>query len=190
MRGMFWAAVAAVSLAAGAAQATQYDLTFTGTIQSATTPGIAVGDTLTLNVYTNNLSTDLNQTWGLSDLDYFTIESGTYTAGYTGFWPAEEFQTNAAGQVTSVNFNGTSLTSIDTDNFGVVTGDIVFSDGYFEDTRYDTDTVNGWNNAAQWTVSAVGGGVPEPASWALMLFGCGALGAGLRRQRKSALAAL
>jgi hypothetical protein len=35
----------------------------------------------------------------------------------------------------------------------------------------------------------VTGGVPEPATWAFMLLGCGAAGSALRRRRSIALAA-
>ena len=39
------------------------------------------------------------------------------------------------------------------------------------------------------TFSTLGGGVPEPASWALMLVGFGGLGMAMRRRRAVALAA-
>ena len=45
------------------------------------------------------------------------------------------------------------------------------------------DHTRGFSNAALYTTAAPPPGVPEPATWAMMLMGFGAAGAGLRRRR-------
>lgn len=45
------------------------------------------------------------------------------------------------------------------------------------------DHTRGFSNAALYTTAAPPPGVPEPATWAMMLIGFGAAGAGLRRRR-------
>ncbi|WP_394763175.1 PEPxxWA-CTERM sorting domain-containing protein [Phenylobacterium sp.] len=47
----------------------------------------------------------------------------------------------------------------------------------------------GLDNVTITDAGPVGGGVPEPASWALMLLGFGGLGAALRQRRRAALTA-
>jgi len=43
----------------------------------------------------------------------------------------------------------------------------------------------GWPNSGFWTASfPVSAGVPEPATWAMMLLGFGAIGFAMRRRRK------
>ena len=52
----------------------------------------------------------------------------------------------------------------------------------------DTNTEASFNDFAIDDISFSGPGVPEPAAWALMLFGIGAAGAALRGRRSIALA--
>jgi hypothetical protein len=47
------------------------------------------------------------------------------------------------------------------------------------------DNTQGWSNAALYTSNPPG--VPEPATWAMMIFGFGAAGVAMRRRRKQAL---
>ncbi len=186
---------AAAAIATGqAAQAAVFDFTFTDTISSASTPGINVGDTFTVHLFADNGgSSAANQTWNLADLQGFTIHAGTYSASYSTVFesPATgNFQTDAAGVVTSVQFFGTSNSSNNTDNFGSWTADTVFGDASFLDYlgRGNTIAASTFTNADQWTVG-LAGTVPEPASWALMLIGFGAAGSALRGRRGLAAAA-
>ena len=47
------------------------------------------------------------------------------------------------------------------------------------------ENIRGFSNAALYTTG--GGGVPEPATWAMMLLGFGAIGFAMRRTRRSVL---
>jgi len=53
---------------------------------------------------------------------------------------------------------------------------------------FDRNDSGGFNDFALDDISFTGAGVPEPATWAVMLVGFGALGASLRRARRVALA--
>jgi hypothetical protein len=46
------------------------------------------------------------------------------------------------------------------------------------------DHIRGFSNAALYT-TGTGGGVPEPATWAMMLFGFAGAGVALRRSRRN-----
>ena len=58
---------------------------------------------------------------------------------------------------------------------------------YFVNIFFDGDTPDAFTG--KWLTTFSGPGVPEPASWAMMLMGFGGLGAVLRRRRPVALAA-
>lgn len=184
------AALIGASLAASAANAAVYEFTFTDTIDTAQTPGISAGDVFTLHLYADNGgSTVVNQTWDLADLQGFTIEAGTYSASYSKVWmyPATgNFITDGAGVLTHVEFYGTDDASSNVDNFGAWIGDTVFGGASFVDFNGNNNTTvaGSFNNASKWTVSAAGdvGGVPEPATWALMISGFGMAGSALRRR--------
>lgn len=188
------AALLGASLAAGAANAAVYEFTFTDTISTAGTPGINVGDAFTLHLFADNGgSTALSQTWDLADLQGFTIQAGTYSASYSKVWmypSTGNFVTDGAGAVTHAEFYGTDDFSSNVDNFGAWVADTVFGDASFTDYNGHTNTINagGFNDASKWTVAAAGdvGGVPEPATWALMISGFGMAGSALRRRAKVA----
>ena len=188
MKFVVLATAAAALVAAVPVQANLYKFTFTDTISAATTPGIDVGDTITLALFADNGgTTSVNQTWNLSDLQGFTIKAGTYSATYSKVFefPATgNFVTDATGTLVTTQFYGTSTASNDTDNFGSLTGDIVFGDASFLDTvgRGNQVAANTFTNPGSWTVSAAG--VPEPASWALMIAGFGVVGVVARRERR------
>ena len=71
---------------------------------------------------------------------------------------------------------------------------------YFSDNHTHCDYTDGqsghiWNPSASnastvdtWVVRAAVGAVPEPATWAMMLFGFGAIGMAVRRSRRPVLA--
>jgi hypothetical protein len=67
---------------------------------------------------------------------------------------------------------------------------IVVDEGYYALIGPSVDYgTNQWSPGT-WAIRNTGGGVPEPASWALMIAGFGALGAALRRRRTNASGAL
>ena len=190
MHKLFLATVAAGFMLCGAAKATEYEFTFTDTISTAATPGIAVGDRMTLHLFADNGSTAVSQTWNLDNLLGFTIHAGTYSASYSAVFPfptTDNFVTDASGMMSSVNFNGTSGSSHNTDNFGSWIGDTVFTAGNFCDffNRCNYISAYSFNNASMWTVAAAPA-IPEPSTWALMLLGFAGLGvAGYRASRKN-----
>ena len=183
-------AMVVAALLTSAAQAGPVKFTYTGTVGYASTPGVNVGDTYTLSVYADNGGSSLaNQTWGYDDLQGFTIQSGSYSGSYSKVWESSTgFSTDGDGNVVYVAFYGTSGASNNTDNFGSWTGDTVFGDGAFYDffgrgNGLSTDL----QDPTLWHVSAVGGAVPEPASWALMLGGFGFVGGAMRSRRRTAV---
>lgn len=187
MHKLFVATAIAGIMLSGAVKANEYVFTFTDTIASAGTPGISVGDTFTLKLYADNGgSTDVSQTWNLADLQGFGITAGSYSATYSAVWsyPATgNFQTDASGTVSYVEFYGTDNSSNNTDNFGSWIGDAVFGDASF--CAYSSGCNNiaagRFNNASAWTVSAVSG-VPEISTWVMLLAGFAGLGfAGYRK---------
>lgn len=190
MNRLFLATVAGFMLCGGA-NATEYEFTFTDTIFTAATPGIAVGDTMTLHLFADNGgSTAVSQTWNLDNLLGFTIHAGAYSASYSTVFPSPttgNFVTDASGMMSSVNFMGTSGSSHNTDNFGSWIGDSVFTGGDFCDffSRCNYVSTYSFNNPSMWTV-AVAPTIPEPSTWALMLLGFAGLGvAGYRASRKN-----
>jgi hypothetical protein len=175
----------------GPANASEVDFTFIGSISTAGTPGIAVGDIYRLDVFADNGNSSLvNQTWTAANITSFTIAAGTYSAHYDSAFPSSAFMTDGSGNVSSAQFDGTSTTSHNTDNFGSEVGDIFFSNGTFFDTRgRSNSTVDGVNinNATRWSVAEVSP-VPEPSTWAMMILGFAGIGfMAYRRKSKPAL---
>lgn len=56
--------------------------------------------------------------------------------------------------------------------------------GFISDTAFSSITVSGGNEVHQFD-DVTFGAVPEPATWAFMIFGFGAIGGALRRNRKA-----
>jgi hypothetical protein len=173
------------------ANAAVYDFKFTDTISFANTPGVAVGDTFTLHLFADNGGSSLiSQTWNYADLQGFTIQAGSYHASYSKVFesPATgNFQTDALGQVSAVQFYGTSNASNNTDNFGSWAGDVVFGNASFNDFlgRSNGIAANTFTTPGEWTVSAaVGAPAPIPGA-GLASLAAMAIGAFRARKRRA-----
>lgn len=173
------AAIAVSTLFASAeANAMMYDFTFTTTVATANTPGIKVGDVLTMNVFADNGNSTLNsQTWTASNVSYFTIKAGSYSATYSSVYAFNPyvFQTGASGNLTSVLFSGTNAGSTNTDNFGTwvsagfppaVNGNLVFTDF---NGRQNFIPVGGADNVNQWSVAIAPAPTPLPSTLSSMV---------------------
>lgn len=68
-------------------------------------------------------------------------------------------------------------------NFGSFPRTFAEGNGIFDATRYLDSDLQRQGYSAQF-VSDVESAVPEPATWAMMLFGFGIMGVGIRRQRE------
>lgn len=178
---------AAFALHAGMAQASvTYDFKYTDTISTANTPGISVGDTVTVHLFGNNGGSSIvNQSFANTDVLGFTLDAGSYHASYSTVWPYFSLTTDAGGNVSGVGFYGTDYASANVDNFGSWNGDAVFGDFSFLDSLSNYNEVVGGtlSTVGNWTVSAVGHAVPEPASLALVGLGLAGLGLGKRKKQ-------
>ena len=189
------AAVVVSFILSGTANATVVAIRLTDTIGTANTPGIVVGETVTFDVFADNGgSSILNQTWTLSNISYFTVRAGSYLASYSTPYPSGSgFSTDALGNVSSVQFYGTSSTSHNTDNFSdLFVGDYLLSSGEFYDSLNRFNAIANladFLDTSHWTVTQVAA-VPELSTWAMMLLGFAGMGfVAYRRKAKPALMA-
>ncbi len=144
----------------------------------------------------NNLTNNPNDTFALRTLN-FALASGTFTNlefnlfgasnGALAFFSAldnegQSFTFNSAGYALGNGSNMFGFRGID----GQSIASFSISIGSSNNT---TGTINDVRQIRLDQVAAVGS-VPEPATWAMMLFGFGAIGVGMRRRRRTGQALL
>lgn len=185
------AAAAVLSVAATAASAAPFSLTYTGsvtTVAASLAGFVSVGDTFTIDVIVDNGGTStLSQNWTIADTVSATVRAGTYV----GLWTADfytdpsvtGFSTDATGDLTVASWFGTFDSPTSTDNLGLgarlFNGAVLASNGDLIEYRPFLGAVASWSDPV--AVAAV----PLPASLTLTLAGLAAVG-GLRRRQQAA----
>jgi hypothetical protein len=146
------------------------------------------------------------QTLGGDDIDYtFTLTQSRYLRVTDGYNDGDQFQVNINGVLSDTSlpvFTGNNIfdnwTSVFTDaSIGATYSHATYllGPGSYDVTGLAIQSPFGAGAAAielgavDGLAGGVGNGVPEPATWAMMLMGFGGLGALLRRRRASAIAA-
>jgi hypothetical protein len=157
-----------------------YAATYGGSYYSAPSP---VSATLTINGITRAFSGD-EQNYAEQYNDYggsfdevrhysgdIKVINGSYVSNYIQNYIS--------------SYSNDFLSSIDYTSplsYTVQAGDTGY--GYFRFYAPDGGYANGYLNSTSVTIAALAGGVPEPATWALMILGFGLVGGVLRRQRR------
>jgi hypothetical protein len=147
----------------------------------------------------NNLS--IGQVKAISDLvdsGYLLYVNNVNTPGSDDMWLQEAaiqaaiWQVENTNIVISVNNSSTTVTG---DPTTLGTYFTKFSTGNYNPADYGVTpqdrvfTLLSTNRSQSFAIGWPGGGVPEPATWGLMLVGFGGMGAVLRRNRKAAAVA-
>jgi len=191
----FLAPVVAI-VAVGAAHATAYTLNSTGTLpaqgtavsnlnvttQSGTIANLVAGDTIT-------------GTFSFANGQAFTIQDA---GSFEYFYLALTGTTNSISSTYSISLNGVggsvnSTTYNSQGNGGfIAVGDFGnLTDSSFSFTGFNYSVAITAGSGQNFTASSLSGSkgvvgsVPEPASWAMMLTGFGAVGFAMRRNRKA-----
>jgi len=198
------------AVVASSANAATYFAEIHGTLTSQidtsfNDPKLKVGDVLTLTARLSDefLNTNYDPYTGFAD-HYIVAPWGLPTTGPTFFridgpnmtWASVDDISNGPaiafenGKITGLRFafapDGDSRPAMQA---GVTTtaqigpGDKIFDGHGLYLSTYTTPGFNiSWDYAGS-TFSEIGGAVPEPASWAMMIAGFGAVGATMRRRR-------
>lgn len=113
-----------------------------------------------------------------------TVAGGLYTLSF-------DLEANSGGNLFAVNFGGPDLLTLqNTAGFG-------YTHYSYDFTAAGSDTLTFWlqHDPAYWhldnvsVVESVGGAVPEPATWAMLIAGFGLMGVAMRRRRALAATA-
>jgi hypothetical protein len=177
------AAFALTAAAAPASAAVQIFASYDGSFADTTSFTIATDADLTNVSFGASGGAPGAGTWNIADGTVnagtttlaFTDFLGPFTFDYDDFYPGEEnftFSATYLGQTVTAAFSPSNNQS-----------------GGF--VGFLGNGADGWESDAniESTLVATAGGVPEPASWALMLGGFGVAGVALRRRRAVAVAA-
>lgn len=135
-------------------------------------------------------------TWEGDHVGSILYTSGTQTTnGNQEF----DFNTGGLGLAAGSQYVGflsvSDLGAQDTSNFYMPQANVPLADGNFvylnNETNFSQIFSPGWavtdpDVAFKATFGGASGAVPEPDTWAMMLFGFGAVGAGMRRRKKPA----
>jgi choice-of-anchor C domain-containing protein len=214
LRQLFGVAAIAVSLAAFAAPASAVTIT-NGSFESGVNPGVfttlSAGDTTSITGWKvepngvdyvgsywqaedGNRSIDLsgNDKGGISQM----LSGLTVGAIYdVTFWLAGNPDGGGSIKTAVVSDNGTQASVFNFSqvgntrvNMGWLQQDFRFTAASSTANLVFSSTLNNPYGPALDNVS-ISGGVPEPATWALMIIGFGGIGAALRRRRQLPLAA-
>ena len=187
-KGVLLAGLAALSLGASAHAATYLYTgkdfnSFTSPTTYSTADSVTGSITLTAPLPDNVTSFSFLPSASIVSFSFSDGEQTITNATATG--SAFAFKTNASGDITAwqvtVDIGSVSADSIATVDAPGILG--AFDQGVM--TLNDT----GGNRNLPGSWSLMSSAAPEPASWAVMLTGFGAIGASLRRRRYSAVAA-
>ena len=201
MRTMFAAAVAAVLLGGGAAQATV--ITFDDIPGDFSAPANGYGGLDWNNFYVLN-----GDTYGASGYANGVVSHSN--VAYNGFGAPASVSSATPFTLTAADLTGAWNDGLDVAITGYVGGVATYFKDVVVDTSGPTLVSFGWTGLSEVDFSSSGGvnhgydgsgehfamdnltisagGVPEPTTWALMAVGAGLLGAGLRGRRREALA--
>ena len=146
-------------------------------------PGVSLGDVVTLTLLADNGGSGLNsQSWTIGNLISGSLSVGSYWQSYTDGWFESPswvpFTTDAFGNLTKSVFSGTdpfgSPNHQDTFGSGLLGFplDIVLYNGTIQAYGGGQAYYGPLDSLDRWTVSQVSP-VPEPETYAMMLFGLG-----------------